>query len=141
MKTEITIPTQHLVDFLIQSFRYALPREFSGASIESAERITEYWGIIPHSFRLQIKRDILHAIQAKQIKEDDTIAAWKRVLKLELNDSEDAGEFAAEASSIIKELQEENRNLKECNIRLADIARKANLRSVDNFKKAISDDK
>ena len=85
MKTEITIPTRLLQDLLLQSFHYALPREFTSASIDSSERITEYWGSICHEFRLQIKRDVRNAIQAGGIKEADTIAAWEKVLKLELN--------------------------------------------------------
>lgn len=44
-KIDITIPRNFFQHLILQAFRYALPREFTSASIECAQEIAQYWGI------------------------------------------------------------------------------------------------
>lgn len=67
---------------IVESFRYALLREYTGATIDCAERIKFYWNDIQKCFQEQIKRDVENAIETKQLKEIDSIKAWEEVLKL-----------------------------------------------------------
>lgn len=67
---------------LIESFRYALLREYTAATIDCAERVKFYWNDINKEFQKQIKRDVKNAIETKRLKEKDSIEAWEEVLKL-----------------------------------------------------------
>lgn len=73
---------------LIESFRYALLREWTGATIDCANRIIDHWDDINRYFQEQIKRDVRSAIETKQLKEADSIGAWEKVLKLKIKENE-----------------------------------------------------
>lgn len=83
-----TLPINEFNTILIQSFRYALLREFTGATIDCAERIEEHWDDIDSCLQKQIKSDVIREIENKQLKEADSIGAWERVLKLKIKENE-----------------------------------------------------
>lgn len=78
----ITIPIVHFNYLIIESFRYALLRDKTIASIDCANKVKMYWKYIQDDFKRQIKRDVKNALDNNLITEQDTIDAWMLVLKL-----------------------------------------------------------
>lgn len=79
---EITLTSRQFNNLLIQAFRYALPRDKTGASESKAEFIIQYWDEIHLVFQDQIKRDVKNAIDTGQINDKQTIETWGKVLEL-----------------------------------------------------------
>lgn len=88
-KNEITIPIQLFNMLFIESFRYSLEREYTGATIDCAERCIEYWERINKSFQEQIRNDAKRVIELGILKEKDSIQAWEKVLKLKVKENYD----------------------------------------------------
>ena len=81
MTKQVNLSINEFNIILIESFRYALPRDLTAASEDCAERIIQYWEFINPAFQDQIKRDVRQYLKYPS-KEGSTVELWERVMLL-----------------------------------------------------------
>jgi hypothetical protein len=83
---QILVKRMELANMLLSAFRYALGRR-TYITMETAEWLIRYWGILPDNWQSQIQQDIERAIARGDAGMQCDVREWQRVLELEVRDA------------------------------------------------------